>query len=154
MERAAHGATMGGLALAAMCLVVLCACQMQEEPLVRAAKDGDLAAVERLVSAGHDVNATEDGGATALTLAAFRGHDKIVQYLVAHGANVNKADAQGWTPLMVASELGYLKIVKILLEAGANVHARTTDGKTAMSLALARKRSEEVALLKRYGADK
>jgi ankyrin repeat protein len=46
--------------------------------LMRAASDGDVQAVRSLLAAGADVNATNQGGQTALMLAALMGNGELV----------------------------------------------------------------------------
>ena len=65
--------------------------------LTRAAHDGDLAAVQRLLAAGHPVNGIDLLGRTALHEAAFWGHDDIISLLLRYGADVNLQDAAGLT---------------------------------------------------------
>ena len=65
--------------------------------LTRAAHDGDLAAVQRLLAAGHPVNGIDFLGRTALHEAAFWGHDDIISLLLRYGADVNLQDAAGLT---------------------------------------------------------
>jgi ankyrin repeat protein len=55
-----------------------------------------------LLTAGMDVNATNDQGQTALHLAAARGADVIVRFLAEQGAKLDAKDRQGLTPLDVA----------------------------------------------------
>ena len=66
-------------------------------PLNRAARDGDGAAVQRLLDARADVKArSARERCTALSLAAEGGHAALVRLLVAAGADVNAAS--GTTP--------------------------------------------------------
>src|SRR5262249_37329869 len=55
-----------------------------------------LEAVKMLVKLGHDVNAANDRGETALHGAAYRGANTIVQYLVDQGAKLDARSQQGW----------------------------------------------------------
>jgi len=54
--------------------------------LMIAAKDGRLRAVERLISAGVDLNKTNNEGRTALMLASINGHTDVVRCLQENGA--------------------------------------------------------------------
>lgn len=58
-----------------------------------------VAAVEVLVAAGGEVNATDNRGQTAVHGAAFWGWTPVVQFLADHGANLELKDNQGKTPL-------------------------------------------------------
>jgi uncharacterized protein len=65
-----------------------------------------LEAVKFLVEEmGADVNAVDQGGSTALHLAAWRGADLIIQYLVDKGAKIDAKDMYGQTALSIAEEV-------------------------------------------------
>jgi outer membrane protein assembly factor BamB len=92
----------------------------KEEALWEAARQGDLATVERLSSEGVDVNARTKYGATALSYAADRQHLEVVRYLVEQGADVNtKDDFYEFTPMGWALYKQNAEIVIFLLEHGA-----------------------------------
>ena len=59
-------------------------------------------AVEILVEAGVDVNATNEADFTALHCAAFNGLNELVQYFVERGADINARDWRGRTPFRLA----------------------------------------------------
>ncbi len=63
--------------------------------LTRAARVGNLAAVQQLLAAGHPVNGADAWGRTALHEAAFWGHDAILQRLLRAGADIHARDAAG-----------------------------------------------------------
>lgn len=55
--------------------------------LVRAARKGDLAKIEKLLSAGSEVDVSDRCGRTPLMEACRNGHNKAVELLLEHGAN-------------------------------------------------------------------
>src|SRR5438045_9636705 len=57
--------------------------------LVEAAQSGEWAAVRALVEGGAEVDARNERGETALTLAAARGDAELVGWLLERGANPN-----------------------------------------------------------------
>jgi ankyrin repeat protein len=57
-----------------------------EEDLINAAGKGDLAQIKSLIAAGVDVNAKNNDGYTALTLASKHGNDEVVKLLRQAGA--------------------------------------------------------------------
>ena len=105
--------------------------------LHRAAKDGDLARVQALVTAGDDIDEEEEAwNQTPLLYAAQEGHVKVVQYLVKCGAN-KEASGSGCTALYVAAMDGHLAVVQILVEHGADWEyiAGGTTGLTPLVIA-------------------
>ena len=59
-------------------------------------------AVEALIEAGMDVNATNEGDYTALHCAAFGGLNEVVRQLVEHGADIDARDWRGRTAFRLA----------------------------------------------------
>ncbi|KAJ5287317.1 hypothetical protein N7478_003003 [Penicillium angulare] len=91
-------------------------------PLQAAAWKGHLYAVDRLLTAGADVNGSS-GGETALLLAADSGHIDVVQRLLDAGADVSiRSAVTHRTEIQHAVEKGYLDTVKRILAAGADVN--------------------------------
>lgn len=93
-----------------------------QEPMVDAARDGDLAQVDRLLKLGADVDGeADDGRGTALIGAAAEGHTAVALLLIRRGADVNKAASyfghRDEAPLEAAA--GHSEIVSILKNAGA-----------------------------------
>jgi ankyrin repeat protein len=96
-------------------------------PLLFSALDGDVASATRLLSAGANVNETAAVGATALVMAAHRGHGALVLLLLEKGADPNAAGA-GYTALHSAVLRGDQEMVKTLLAHRANLNPRLTKG--------------------------
>jgi uncharacterized protein len=100
------------------------------EGIFRAARDGDLAEVERLV--GHDpglLNAKDGHSQTPLILASFRGHVGVVRWLLDNGAATDERSTTGCTALWLACHGGHLPVARLLLERGADP-AIAGDGNT------------------------
>jgi ankyrin repeat protein len=127
-------------------------------PLIKAAKEGDIESVRRLVATGTGVNAKSDvisdWGKTALMEASLRGHADIVGTLIKAGADVNVKDDYGETALMFASGKGHYGTVKLLLGAGAAVNVQST-GTSSTALMCAAKNGHDlvVQILMEAGAD-
>ena len=106
-----------------------------------AARTGNVAIAEFLVSKGAAVNADADNrptdqiGYTPLLWAAECGHVDMVRFLISKGADVNAANRYGDTPLFWASFDGNAAIVEFLISKGAEVNAANQDGDTALKLA-------------------
>ncbi|KAF6805667.1 ankyrin repeat-containing protein, partial [Colletotrichum plurivorum] len=109
--------------------------------LQAASGGGHIEVVERLLSAGANVNAdpAESDGRTALQAASEGGHIEVVERLLSAGANVNAdpAERHGRTALQASSEGGHVQVVERLLDAGANVNADPAwdHGRTALQAA-------------------
>jgi ankyrin repeat protein len=94
-----------------------------------AAWDDNLPEVERLLSVGANVNATDNGGWTPLFVACLRGHVQVVKELVDHRADLEaNNNYKGDTPLHCASQHAHLPVVKALLSRGANIEAKNNSG--------------------------
>lgn len=109
----------------------------------RAAKAGDVLALEDLLQAGADIDARDRYGQSALMLAARSGHLVAVEALLRHGANLNFTAKFGLSALMLAIIAGHEEIARALVRAGADLELRGTGApgfwnKTAYDLAAER----------------
>lgn len=90
------------------------------ESLRAAATAGDLVRVRELLAGGTPVDAANAYGATALSLAANRGHAEIVGTLLAAGADAEAIDTfYKFRPLDWAAAGGHAEAVQRLLDGGA-----------------------------------
>jgi ankyrin repeat protein len=123
----------------ALTLVLAAAVFSVAEPLIDAAKSGDVEAVRSLLADGADVNTRPGDGMTALHWAAERGHAAVAEVLLASGASANaETRIGGYTPLHLASRVGNAAVVRALLDGGADVGATTEHSRvTALHLAAA-----------------
>jgi ankyrin repeat protein len=88
----------------------------REQGLIRAAEDGRLDLVRRLLGAGVDPNAQSEGGFTALMWAAARGHVEVVKALLESGAELNARTRKGRTAIDIATQEGHNDITALLRE--------------------------------------
>ncbi|MCH2162332.1 MAG: CotH kinase family protein [Phycisphaerales bacterium] len=102
--------------------------------LIAAAQD-DMRTLKAYVEAGGDVDFTDEGGGTALGIAALAGHTEAVKYLIEEGANVNLYNWEGNGPLVGAALFGQIDTTRILLEAGADPTHRNLKGETPIDIA-------------------
>ena len=70
-------------------------CPDHSTPLMAAARDGDIAAVRRLVNDGTNVDATDRLGYTALYYAVSTGNKEIGEALILAGAEIDLAGTTG-----------------------------------------------------------
>lgn len=136
-----------------------------ETALIKAARNGNLESVIKLVSANANVNVKSQRGITALTEAAKGQYGHITDYLISRGAlagvsdenllsyifdknyvgmeamlrggaNANYADINGNTPLIVVSSQGNLSAFQKLTAYKANVNAANKYGMTPLLYAI------------------
>jgi ankyrin repeat protein len=117
-------------------------------PLLYAARDGRVAAAEKLLAAGGDVELADANGIRPLLMAIINNNLDVARLLLEYGADVNADDFWGRTPLWAAVEYRNLDMnnkdqdsptdngvdrapildfINVLLDAGANVNARTRE---------------------------
>lgn len=94
----------------------------ERERLHRAAADGELAEVERLVNGGAPIDVFNEISFTPLHCAVEGMHYNVAQFLLARGANVNANESEraGDTPLAVAARGQYPELAELLLKYGAD----------------------------------
>ena len=117
---------------------------------MRAAKNGDSAAIRLLLANGADADARQKNGTTALMFAAGIGYGtgtfandyatpaellESVKVLVAAGADVNAISEAGQTPLHFGAQASD-DIVKFLASSGAKLDVKDKQGRTPVEMAL------------------
>lgn len=100
--------------------------------IIRAIRQGSIAAVEAEVQRGADIELIAGSGHAALGEAIVFGQTHIASYLLSRGASVNARYKNGITPLMLAARYAKLDCLKLLLAAGADVDARDDQGQDAL----------------------
>ncbi|MFC1605078.1 ankyrin repeat domain-containing protein, partial [Planctomycetota bacterium] len=108
-----------------------------KETLHGAVISGNVDAVKRLISGGHDVNSRDNEGQTPLHAAAFRDRKDVVEILIAKGADIEARDNEGTTPLLGAAARGHKEVVEFLLAKGADIDGKNNGGATPLSLTVA-----------------
>lgn len=96
-----------------------------------AASEDSSAGVEAWVAAGADINGKNQNQATALMLAAQRGHVNAAQALVKFKADVDAMNKQGETALTLAAVSGHVDMVKLLRTVGAAIKPSQADKSSA-----------------------
>ena len=144
------------------------------EELFAAIKEGDQAAVERLVADDRSlVNTQDEQGLSAVMTAAYHQKPEIVSFLLKKRAKLNLFDAcavgkvervksilkrkpkllnefspDGFQPLGLASFFGHVEVVRFLLESGAEVNTPSQNGLKVTPLnSAAAGRHYEIAML-------
>jgi SAM-dependent methyltransferase len=138
--------------------------QRSATAVVKAAREGDLPKMMKLLDEGADME-TRIQGCTALHLAVLGGHAEVSLELIRRGADLKARDGMGEDPLMLAAlsnritDADAARIAEALLERGADVHgprgcdANPLHGEyTPLHMAKSRKKSKLAAVLQRFGA--
>ena len=110
---------------------------LRPQDMVAAAGVGDVAALDKLLTLGFAIEATDTQGATALLRAAGNGHAAAVTYLLEHGADAAHSASTGATALSAAVSARRENVVEVLLTHGAAVDQRLPGGGTALMIATA-----------------
>jgi ankyrin repeat protein len=154
---------------------------MRLNEVIQAAKDGNAAAMKRLLAADRTLaDARTDSGETPLMAAIYRGHSEVVDLLLKAGAGrdifaasaVGNTDAleqalatnpaavssvayDGWTPLHLAAFFGRTPAADRLLAAGADINAVSSNSlhNTPLHAAVAGGHVEVALRLIERGAD-
>lgn len=108
--------------LTALAAIAFSAAPVRAAPLHDAARQGDNAAVARLIQAGADAQAFDDSALTPLVTAALAGQADTVDWLIEHGADPSGRDGNGFTALHAAAHAGHFEIVELLVERGVDIN--------------------------------
>lgn len=127
-----------------------------DTPLTIAARNGDVAEVERLIKSKKvDVNAVDGTfGFTALMHAAYHNRADIAKLLIDAGAKVNQKNKNDVSALFVAATTNAPDVAKLLIAAGADMnYVQKGDGATPLSMASRDVCFETAKVLVEAGAD-
>lgn len=104
-----------------------------QEPIVKAANEGHLKEVKRLLADGADARVRDKGtGTTALDESAARGDLRMARVLLDAGADARARNRDGLTALMYLAGDAPADLVRLLVAAGADVRARDDEGDTPL----------------------
>lgn len=117
-----------------------------ETPLMSAAFNGDLEAVEQALADGEDIHATDAEGADALMYAVYGGGPDVISRLIEAGADVNTNDHFS-TALETAIIYGDYESALLLVENGADPKLDGPDGTNALDAMEAESEEEFIKLL-------
>lgn len=126
---------------------------LPRDPLVKAAMEDDLEAVQTILLSRSDVDKRDPTiNSSALERAVLNGNRDMVQVLLWAKADVNARGNNGKTPLMMIGEDTDTEIIWDLINNGAKVNLRDNDGDTALISAAQENNVEALKVLLDAGA--
>jgi ankyrin repeat protein len=126
---------------------------MLGQKMLNETSQGNVKAVQRLISRGVDVNTTNRYGVTPLMVACLCNWPEVVKLLLDKGADAERRESFfGCTALMFACMSGGWDSVKLLLDRGADVNATDSLQRTALTVAHSVDNEEAAKLLLQRGA--
>ena len=100
-----------------------------------AARNGNIAAIEKLVELGADINAKDNHEMVALHLATEYNRISAIEKLVELGADVNAKAKDGSTPLHLATEYNRISAIEKLVGLGADINSVDMQGIRPLEIA-------------------
>lgn len=86
--------------------------------LFRAAHEGDVAGIERLVAEGADVNGRDPKGRTPVHVAAFASQDEALRALAGAGADMNALEHQAYDVVTIAAVADDPELMSLAIDLG------------------------------------
>ncbi|CAM9225739.1 unnamed protein product, partial [Chrysoparadoxa australica] len=121
---------------------------MAEANVFESIRTGDMAAVERFIAGGGDVNKKDQLSDTPLHIASRWGNMDALRYLIANKASVTSVNKNGQTPLHIAAMWGQLEACKALVQSKSPFDVQDTQsGRYPLHAACAHGHREVVLLL-------
>lgn len=103
--------------------------------LHNAARLGNIAQAQGLISRGVDIDTQDKKGLSSLHLAAMYGQNSFAQLLIQHEADIELVSTIGTTPIHVAAQFGNIGIIRLLLMSGAPINVKDNNGCTPLDWA-------------------
>ncbi len=118
-----------------------------------AAKNGDVEAVNALITNTANADARDSVGRTPLHIAAIYDNAEVAELLLAKGAAVDANNNDTLTPLHAVAMAGSRTVAEILINKGADINARGRNGNTPLHLAAYAGHKDVAEYLVANGAD-
>lgn len=117
-----------------------------ENPMLNAARDGNIKELESLISDGADVNTSDIFDNTPLSVSAHFGRTETAAFLIQQGAHVDGI-GRGMTPLQCAVHHGHHETANLLVNQGADPDLAIKNGDTPLLIAANKGHVESVRIL-------
>ncbi|MDB4712941.1 ankyrin repeat domain-containing protein [bacterium] len=137
------------LLLTTIAAVVLVGCGNSKD-IWKAARKGNIDAVQEHLASGEDVNGKDKNGLTPLHIAQSK---EMVELLISNGADINAKNIFGGSPLDSAARGSKKEIVELLISKGADVNAKDDGGQTPLHTAAIGDKKEIAEILIAHGAN-
>jgi len=108
-----------------------------QQGLFKAAKNGDVAGIAKMVEKGADVNAIDGEGRSPLFIAVSENQaGDVIEVLLDAGADVDFTDDLGRTPIFAAARFNRdPEVMAHLMAAGSDIYVTDEDGYTLLHAA-------------------
>ena len=115
------------------------------EGFVNAAKENNVAQIQKMLQAGENINAKNSLGNTALHYATAAENSDMVKFLLENGADATIANDKGWTPQAIAEKKNFYEIMTMFQSAENNKNLSDLVEKASAD---AKKTAEEIEKIK------
>lgn len=137
MRRAAPIAMIAMMVMAGLTIVVAQmrdpgTIERQRRAMLEAAERGDVAGINRVLSAGGSVNVADDLGRTPLLAAVAQDKFEAFKLLLAEGADINAQALDSDTPWLLAGAQGRTEMLRLMLPRGPDFTKRNRYGGNAL----------------------
>lgn len=123
-----------------------------ERALLKAAGKGDVNEVLKLLHQGANLDAINEEGQSAITLAIGRQHMSVIKLLIESGATMDRSGFLVHKPLHDAVATRNVDLVKCILDSDADINEETAHG-SVLLMAVKRRQENMVTLLLSRNAD-
>ncbi len=122
-------------------------------PLIEAAENNDIVAIEQLLMHGSPIDERDAKGRTALLAATHAARIEAANLLISKGADVNAKDSIQDSPYLYAAAEGPMEILIMTLNAGADPKSTNRYGGTGLIPASHHGLIDNVKVLLETGTD-
>lgn len=122
--------------------------------VLRAAEEGSLESLQKLLDFGVNVSHADEDGCTALHWAARNGHTEILKILIDNFPDIDIKDKSGMTPFHRACQSGEFETGEFLLGRGADSTLEDDFRRTPYTVAWQYGQQDLMALCRQIGSNK